>query len=81
MTRKIVCLPCRGKGLFDTGIAILKCNWCKGTGSISEIVYEFTLVELKAFYRILKHQYVDYQDIEATDAVNKMMKYIKMSDK
>lgn len=77
--RKIVCLPCKGKGMFDTGIALLRCNWCKGTGSMSEDVFEFTLSELHSFYRILKHQYIDQSDIEAINTVNKLMKYIESS--
>lgn len=74
--RKIVCLPCKGKGYFDTDIALLYCNWCKGTGSINQQIYDFTLDELKALYRIFEHQYVDYSDEEAHTVVNKICKYV-----
>lgn len=75
--RKVVCLPCKGKGLFDTGIAILKCNWCNGTGNRMEPVYEFTLDELKALYKVIEYQYVEYDNREAHAAINKLMRYIK----
>lgn len=80
-TRKVTCISCRGRGSIDTGIVVLRCNHCKGTGSISEPIFEFTLIDLKSFYRVLKHQYIDQADIDAISAVNKLMKYIELNEK
>lgn len=76
-SRKIVCLPCKGRGHFDTGVALLHCSWCKGTGHNIEPVFEFTLNELKALYRLNEYNYINPQDEEAHEVVRKIQTYIK----
>ena len=75
--RKIICLACKGRGFLDTHIAQLYCNWCKGTGSRVELIYEFELSELKALYKLFEHQYIPYEQTEVHSVINKIQKYLK----
>lgn len=79
--RQKVCLACKGKGHHDTGIAILHCNWCKGTGYIESPIFEFDLIELQALYRIIEHQYIPYNDEDAHAVINKITTYMKEAKK
>ena len=53
---------------------------CKICGESYYAEYEFTIEELRALYKLLEHHYIPYEDQEAHDVVNKIVKILKENE-